>query len=114
MVPAVTFTQPALASVGLSESEAKRHGLSAQTAVLPLEAVPRALANRDTGRLRGAQVVADNAEEVIDAAILEVEHGLAIADVTDTLAPYFTMAEGLKLAALTFDKEVSKLSCCAG
>ena len=30
------------------------------------------------------------------------------------LAPYLTMAEGLKLATLTFDKDVSKLSCCAG
>ncbi len=28
--------------------------------------------------------------------------------------PYLTMAEGLKLAVLTFDKDVSKLSCCAG
>jgi len=33
---------------------------------------------------------------------------------TDTLAPYLTMAEGLKLAALTFNQDVSKLSCCAG
>ena len=126
VVPAVTFTQPALAAVGLTEAEAERQGLAVKTSVLPLNAVPRALANRDTrgviklvadgetGRLRGAQVVAENAGDVIYAATLAVKHGLTIADLTDTMAPYLTMAEGLKLAALTFDKDVSKLSCCAG
>ena len=126
VVPAVTFTQPAVAAVGLTEAEAERQGLAVKASVLPLDAVPRALANRDTrgvmklvadqetGRLRGAQVVADNAGDVIYAATLAVKHGLTIADLTDTLAPYLIMAEGLKLAALTFDKDVSKLSCCAG
>ncbi len=126
VVPAVTFTQPALAAVGLSQAAAERQGVAVKTAVLPLDAVPRALANRDTrgviklvadgdtGRLRGAQVVAENAGDVIYAATLAVKHGLTIADLTETLAPYLTMAEGLKLAALTFDKDVSKLSCCAG
>jgi len=126
VVPAVTFTQPALAAVGLSQAAAECQGVAVKTAVLPLDAVPRALANRDTrgviklvadgdtGRLRGAQVVAENAGDVIYAATLAVKHGLTIADLTETLAPYLTMAEGLKLAALTFDKDVSKLSCCAG
>ena len=126
VVPAVTFTEPALAKVGLSQDEAEREGLAVKSSVLPLEAVARALANRetrgviklvaevDTGRLRGAQVVAENAGEVIYAATLAVKHGLTVADLTDTLAPYLTMAEGLKLAALTFDKDVAKLSCCAG
>jgi mercuric reductase len=126
VVPAVTFTQPALAQVGLSESQAQQMGLAVKTSVLPLEAVPRALANRDTqgvikwvaeadsGRLRGAQVVAENAGELIYAATLAIKHGLSVRDLTETLAPYLTMAEGLKLAALTFDQDVNKLSCCAG
>ncbi len=126
VVPAVTFTQPALAKVGLTQVEADRLGLSVKTSVLPLEAVPRALANRDTrgviklvaeadtGRIRGAQVVAENAGDVIYAATLAVKHGLTVKDLTETMAPYLTMTEGLKLAALTFDKDVNKLSCCAG
>ena len=126
VVPAVTFTQPALAKVGLTQDEAERLGLSVKASVLPLEAVPRALANRDTrgviklvaeadtGRILGAQVVAENAEDVIYAATLAVKHGLTVKDLTETMAPYLTMAEGLKLAALTFDKDVNKLSCCAG
>ncbi|EDP7575272.1 hypothetical protein [Listeria monocytogenes] len=39
---------------------------------------------------------------------------LTVEDLRETLAPYLTMAEELKLAALTFDKDVSKLSCCTG
>jgi len=126
VVPAVTFTQPSLATVGMTEEQAKRAGLSVKTAVLPLDAVPRALANHETrgvfkmvaeeesGRILGVQAVAENAGDVIYAATLAVKFGLTITDLTDTLAPYLTMAEGLKLTALTFDQDVSKLSCCAG
>ncbi|MCY0864533.1 MAG: mercury(II) reductase [Sulfobacillus sp.] len=126
VVPAVTFTQPSLATVGMTEAQAKRAGLSVKTAVLPLDAVPRALANHETrgvfkmvaeaesGRILGVQAVAENAGDVIYAATLAVKFGLTITDLTDTLAPYLTMAEGLKLTALTFDQDVSKLSCCAG
>ena len=40
--------------------------------------------------------------------------GLTVDDLADTLFPYLTTVEGLKLAALAFDKDVAKLSCCAG
>lgn len=125
-VPAVTFTQPAIASVGITEEMATKQGLAVKTSVLPLDAVPRALANRETlgifkvvaesqsGKIRGVQVVADNAGDVIYAATMAVKYGLTIDDVTESLAPYLTMAEGLKLAALTFGKDVDTLSCCAG
>lgn len=54
------------------------------------------------------------AGDVIYAVALAVKFGLTVEDLRETLAPYLTMADGLKLAALTFDKDVSKLSCCAG
>ncbi|ADU51717.1 mercuric reductase [Thermaerobacter marianensis DSM 12885] len=125
-VPRVTFTTPAIASVGLTEEQARAAGHRVRASVLPLETVPRALANRettgvyklvadaDTGRLLGAHVVAENAGDVIYAATLAVKFGLTIEDLRSTLAPYLTMAEGLKLAALGFKTEVSNLSCCAG
>ncbi len=125
-VPQVTFTRPAVATVGLTEAQAERAGLEVISSVLPLAAVPRALANRETTgvfklvadagtrRLLGAHIVAENAGDVIYAAVLAVKFGLTVEDLRSTLAPYLTMAEGLKLAALTFDKDVAKLSCCAG
>lgn len=126
MVPGVTFTAPAIATVGLTEQQAKEKGYEVKTSVLPLDAVPRALVNRETTgvfklvadaktlKILGAHVVAENAGDVIYAATLAVKFGLTVEDLRETLAPYLTMAEGLKLAALTFDKDVSKLSCCAG
>ncbi|CAH0151706.1 Mercuric reductase [Peribacillus frigoritolerans] len=70
--------------------------------------------NKMAKRPIGAHVVAENAGDVIYAATLAVKFGLTVEDLRETLAPYLTMSEGLKLAALTFDKDVSNLSCCAG
>jgi mercuric reductase len=39
---------------------------------------------------------------------------MTVADLGNMIFPYLTMVEGLKLAAQAFDKDVSKLSCCAG
>lgn len=126
VVPGVTFTAPAIATVGLTEQQAKEKGYEVKTSVLLLDAVPRALVNRETTgvfklvadaktlKILGAHVVAENAGDVIYAATLAVKFGLTVEDLRETLAPYLTMSEGLKLAALTFDKDVSKLSCCAG
>ncbi|MDA8218125.1 MAG: mercury(II) reductase [Dehalococcoidales bacterium] len=124
-VPTVIFTTPSVATVGLTEAQARASGLDVKTSVLPATAVPRALANRategvfklvadeTTGRIVGAHVVAENAGEVIYAATLAVKFRLTVSDLTSTFAPYLTMAEGLKLAAQTFGRDVSKLSCCA-
>ncbi|MCL6518059.1 mercury(II) reductase [Alicyclobacillus sp.] len=126
VVPAVTFTSPAIATVGMTEAMARSKGYEVLISVLPLDAVPRALVNRDTAgmiklvadartrRILGVHLVAENAGDVIYAGVLAVKFGLTIEDLKSTLAPYLTMAEGLKLAALTFDKDVEKLSCCAG
>lgn len=88
--------------------------------------VPRALANRDLrgriklvaraedGRLLGVHVLSPQAGEVIQTGVLAVKHGLTIHDLADTLFPYLTEVEGLKLAAQTFTKSLDKLSCCAG
>ncbi len=125
-VPGVTFTSPAVATVGLTEEQAKAKGYEVKTSVLPLDSVPRALVNRETTgvfklvadskslKVLGVHIVAENAGDVIYAATLAVKFGLTVEDLRDSLAPYLTMAEGLKLASLMFNKDVSKLSCCAG
>jgi mercuric reductase len=94
--------------------------------VLPLEHVPRALAARDTrgliklvadgdtDRLLGAHVLAHEGGEIIQIAVLAIKFGITVHDLTDTLFPYLTLAEGIKLAAQTFEKDVAMLSCCAG
>ncbi|UPG66166.1 mercury(II) reductase [Metabacillus endolithicus] len=126
VVPGVTFTNPSIATVGLTEAQAREKGYEVKTSVLPLDAVPRAIVNRETTgvfklvadsktlKVLGVHIVSENAGDVIYAATLAVRFSLTVEDLKESLAPYLTMAEGLKLAALTFDKDVSKLSCCAG
>ncbi|ANU10889.1 mercury(II) reductase [Planococcus antarcticus DSM 14505] len=125
-VPGVTFSSPSVATVGLTEQQAKEKGFAVITSVLPLEAVPRAQVNHEaigvfklvadakTRKLLGGHIVANNAGDIIYAVTLAVKFGLTIENLSETLTPYLTMAEGVKLAALTFDKDVSQLSCCAG
>ncbi|HVB63795.1 MAG TPA: mercury(II) reductase [Nitrolancea sp.] len=124
-VPSVIFTEPQIASVGLTRAQAEGAGFVVKSTVLPIGAVPRAQVNVETEgiftmvveaatkRLLGVQVVADNAGDVIYAATLAVKYGLTVTDLVESFAPYLTMAEGLKLGALSFGRDVAKLSCCA-
>lgn len=125
-MPSVIFTDPRVASVGLTEEEARRRGEDPEVRTLGMDQVPRALANRDTrgrikvvarrgdGRILGLHVLSPRAGEVIQTGVLAVKHGLTVDDLAEPLFPYLTEVEGLKLAALTFSKDVEQLSCCAG
>ncbi|WP_442915243.1 mercury(II) reductase [Marinobacter sp. SS21] len=125
-VPSVVFTDPQVATVGYSESEAHHDGIETDSRTLTLDNVPRALANFDmrgfiklvaeagTGRLIGVQAVAPEAGELIQTAVVAIRARMTVQDLADQLFPYMTMVEGLKLAAQTFSKDVTQLSCCAG
>lgn len=125
-MPAVVFTDPQVATVGVSEAEARLRGIEAESRTLTLDNVPRALANFDTrgfiklvaeagsGRLIGVQAVAPEAGELIQSAALAIRARLTVHELAAQLFPYLTMVEGLKLAAQTFSRDVKQLSCCAG
>jgi mercuric reductase len=51
---------------------------------------------------------------VIQTAAMAMHARMTVTELADHLFPYLTMVEGIKLAAQTFTKDVSKLSCCAG
>lgn len=124
--PAIVFTDPQVASVGLTEADARAAGHAVRVSTIGLDKVPRALAARDTrgliklvanagsGQLLGAHILAPEGADSIQTAALAIRQGLTINDLADTIFPYLTTVEGLKLAALSFDKDVAKLSCCAG
>lgn len=124
-LPRITFTNPQIASVGITDEQANEQGIDCSCRTLPLEYVPRALVERDTRgiakivieratrRIIGATVVAEGAGDVILAAVYAVQFGLTIDQVVETWAPYLTMSEAFKLAAQTFDRQVAHLSCCA-
>lgn len=88
--------------------------------------VPRALAARDTrglvklvvnaanDQLLGAHILAPEAGEMIQTAVLAIRFGISIQQLSETMFPYLTNAKALKLAILGLEKDVSQLSCCAG
>ncbi|WP_411728267.1 mercury(II) reductase [Methyloglobulus sp.] len=125
-MPSVMFTEPQMATVGLTEAEAHLNNIKTDSRLLPLENVPRALANFETRgfvklvmeegshRLIGAQILAPEAGEMIQTAVLAIHNQMTIEDLAGQLFPYLTMVEGIKLCAQTFSKDVKELSCCAG
>jgi len=125
-MPAVVFTDPQAAMVGLTETQAKAKGHDVKVSVLTLEHVPRYIAARDTrgliklvadnktGKLLGAHILAPDGGEIVQTMVIALKAGMSVEDLADTIFPYLTGVEGLKLAAQTFGKDVSKLSCCAG
>ncbi|ABI73316.1 mercury(II) reductase [Shewanella frigidimarina] len=125
-MPAVIFTDPQVATVGLTEVQAKAQDIETDSRVLGMENVPRALANfetdgfiklvaeKKTGRIIGAQILAHEGGEIIQSAALAIRNRMTVTELADQLFPYLTMVEGLKLCAQTFNKDVKALSCCAG
>lgn len=126
VMPAVIFTDPQVAAVGLSEADAKARGHDTDSRTLTLDHVPRALVNfeshgfikivaeRDSGRLLGVQAVTGDAGELIQTAVMALRARMTVQDIADELFPYLTTVEGLKLCAQAFTKDVKQLSCCAG
>jgi mercuric reductase len=126
IVPEVVFTDPQVATVGLTEAAAHQAGFNVKTSILGLEHVPRALAardtrgliklvaDRDTKRLIGAHIIAPEGADSIQTAAIAIKVGMTTDQLGAMIFPYLTTVEGLKLAAQTFDKDVSTLSCCAG
>ncbi len=125
-MPWVVFTDPQVAGVGLSEEQALSAGHEVKTSVITLDNVPRAAAARDTrgviklvadartDRLLGGQIAAPEGADTIQTLAMALKFDMTTKALGHTLFPYLTTVEGLKLAAQTFDKDVTKLSCCAG
>jgi len=124
-LPHVIFTDPQVASVGWTEQGAQAQGRKVKAKTLWLKDVPRAIvaretrgliklvADAETGQLMGAHLLAPEAGEVVQAATFVIRFRLTLSDLVATFFPYLTMVEGLKLAALSFEKDVTHLSCCA-
>jgi mercuric reductase len=125
-IPRITFTDPQIASAGLTEAQAHEQGYDVKVSTLAMNHVPRALAARDTrgliklvadagsDRLLGAHILAPEGGELIQTAVLAIRFGITVSQLRQTMFPYLTNVEGIKLATLGFEKDVALLSCCAG
>ncbi|MBI3988464.1 MAG: mercury(II) reductase [candidate division NC10 bacterium] len=124
-IPRAVFTDPEVASVGLTEAQAEAQGFRCRCRILDLSLVPKAAAIRDTrglvkmvidqetGQVLGVHLIAPRGADIIHEAALAVKHRLTHLDLIDLIHVYPTMAEAIRMAAQMFVKDVSKLSCCA-
>jgi mercuric reductase len=125
VIPRVIFTDPEVAVVGMTEAEAIAAGHRCWCNTLPLSLVPRASAIRDTSgiikmtadadsnEVLGVAMVGHNAGEVIHEAAMAMRYRATILDFTELLHVFPTMAEALKIVAISRFKNPAKLSCCA-
>ena len=124
VIPRTIFTDPQVAVVGMTDEEALAAGIECDCNTIPLSVVPRAGAIRDTRgvikmvldgptrRVVGVSMLGVNAGEVIHEAAMALRFGATTDDFIDLIHVYPTMAEALKLVALSFTKDVDRLSCC--
>jgi pyruvate/2-oxoglutarate dehydrogenase complex dihydrolipoamide dehydrogenase (E3) component len=113
IVPRVTFTDPEIAQVGLSEGAAREAHKHINVLRWPLAENDRAQAERRTeglvkliadrkGRILGASIVGHGAGEMIAIWALAIERNLKLRDMTGYIAPYPTMGEIGKRAAVSY------------
>ncbi len=121
VIPAVAYTDPEVAWVGLTEEEAKRRRTPIEKAVFPWAASGRSLAlGREEGftkllfdpvtrRLLGAGIVGPSAGDLIAEAGLAIETGADADDISLTIHPHPTLSETIGLAAEVFAGTITDL-----
>lgn len=123
-VPYTIFTDPQLAGVGLTEdAQFQEMGVCACRTV-SFQDVPKAMIMRrteglikvaihpETRQIMGVHILAPNAGELIAEAMMLVKNKNTIDDAVNSLPMFPTLSEAIKIAALSFTKDISKLSCC--
>ncbi len=124
LVPHAVFTNPQVASVGLTDAEAVRRGFQCECRVITMERIPKALTVGDTRgilkmvvdaktrRVLGVHIVSPIAADMIHAAAYALRGSLTVEDIIDTVHTFPTFSESLKIAAESFHHDMSRMSCC--
>ncbi|MCF8242531.1 MAG: mercury(II) reductase [Melioribacteraceae bacterium] len=118
--PWVIFTDPQVAGVGIDENK-----IEYEVSTVQLKDVPRSLAARNTkgfiklirskedDKLIGARILASEGSELLMEISLAIKYGITVKEIKEMFHPYLTLSEGIKIASISFEKDVNKLSCCA-
>lgn len=125
VIPRAIFTDPEIGIVGMTEEQVIAAGHQCWCNTVPMSLVPRAgairqtsgiikiVANDQTEEVLGISMVGHNAAEVIHEAAMAIRFRATLSDFVSLLHVYPTMAEALKIAAISKHKDPAKLSCCA-
>jgi dihydrolipoamide dehydrogenase len=121
VIPSVAYTDPEVAWVGLTETDAQKQGTAFKRAAFPWAASGRSLAQaRDEGftkllfdpatrRVLGGGIVGPNAGELIAEVALAIEMGADAADIGLTIHPHPTLAETVAMSAEAFEGTLTDL-----
>jgi mercuric reductase len=123
-VPFTIFTDPQLTGVGLTEAEQMKRLGTCDCRTVSFDQVPKAIimnrteglikmvAHPSTRKIMGVHILAPEAGELIAQAMMLVKNKHTVEDVINALPMFPTLSESLKAVALSFDKDLSRLSCC--
>ncbi|MCL5003757.1 MAG: mercury(II) reductase [Patescibacteria group bacterium] len=123
-IPWTIFTDPQLAGVGFTEEQQMEKFGTCMCKTVSFKDVPKALIlNRteglikmaihpETKQIMGIHILAPNAGELIAEAMMLIKNKDTIDDVINSLPMFPTLSESIKIAALSFTTDISKLSCC--
>ncbi len=121
VIPSVAYTDPEVAWIGTTESEAKEKKLNYGKGVFPWAASGRALGlgrdegmtkllfDEDSGRVIGAGIVGPNAGDLIAEVALAIETGCDAQDIGLTIHPHPTLSESVAFAAEAFEGTITDL-----
>ncbi len=123
-IPHAVFTDPSVASVGLTDKQANDTGISCSCRTVEMSVVPKAkiiqdtrglikiVTNAQTEQIVGIHILSPLAHELIHEATLAVKFKLTLDDIIDTVHIFPTLSESIKIAAQSFKRDISKMSCC--
>jgi len=121
LIPSVAYTDPEIAWVGLSETEAKEKGIEYGKGVFPWAASGRSLSlgrdegltkilfDKESNRIIGAAIVGPNAGDLIAECTLAIEMGCDAEDIGLTIHPHPTLSETIAMAAEVFEGTITDL-----
>ncbi|MFY8205669.1 MAG: dihydrolipoyl dehydrogenase, partial [Arenimonas sp.] len=121
VIPSVAYTDPEIAWVGLTETEAKAKGIAYEAGKFPWAASGRAIGigrtegftkllfDPATHRVIGAGIVGSHAGDLIAEIALAIEMGCEAADIGHTIHPHPTLSETVAMAAEVFDGSITDL-----
>lgn len=124
-IPMAIFSDPELGMVGHTEESARQAGFNVVINAIPAAAIPKAhvtfqtsglikmVADKDTGRLLGVHLICHRGADLINEAALAIHLKATTEDLAAATHVYPTMSEGLRLCAQGFNRDLSRLSCCA-
>ncbi len=124
-LPMAIFTDPEIGTVGFTEEAARKAGYRVKTNTIPVSAIPKAqitghtagaikmIAEEESDKLLGVHLSCHRGADIINEAALAIRCGMTVSELASTTHVYPSMAEGLRLCAQGFSRNIDKLSCCA-